>query len=74
VTLLWVQQFSQPSASVRSSGDVAMILGLVVLATLSAAAWLFVNDWRQFRDGEGAALVHEAERWLRRQRPGPRID
>ena len=46
-----------------------MILGLVVIATLSAAAWLFVNDWRHFRAGDGATLVHEAERWLRRQHP-----
>jgi hypothetical protein len=71
VTLLWVQQLSQPSASEGSSGDVAMILGVVVLATLFAAAWMFVSDLRQFRDGDGAALVHEAERWLRRQRPDP---
>jgi hypothetical protein len=69
VTLLWVQQISQRSASAGSSGDVAMILGLVVIATLSAAAWLFVNDWRHFRAGDGATLVHEAERWLRRQHP-----
>ena len=72
MTLLWVQQLSQPSASGRSSGDVAMILGLVVLATLSTAAWLFVSDWRQLRAGEGATLVAEAERWLRRQHPDSR--
>lgn len=69
MTLLWVQQMSQPPASGSSPAYVAMILGVIVLATLSAAAWLFVNDWRQFRDGDGAALVHEAERWLRRQHP-----
>jgi hypothetical protein len=65
VTLLQVQQISDPSSSVSSSGEAAVVLAVVVLSVLVTAVVLLACEWWQFRQRGRVSLADEAERWLR---------
>jgi hypothetical protein len=53
-----------------SSGDVAVVLAAMVLSVMLITILLLFKEWRHYRAGDGATLVHDAERWLREQSRG----
>jgi hypothetical protein len=70
VTLLQVQQISNPSTTVTSSGHAAVLLAVVVLTVLMTAVLILASEWRQVRCRSRMSLADEAERWLREQEEG----
>jgi hypothetical protein len=70
VTLLQVQQISDPSSSASSTGEAAVVLAVVVLCVLITAIVLLACEWWQYRQRSRVSLADEAERWLRERGQG----
>lgn len=70
MTLLRVQQISNPSTSVTSSGHAAVVLAVVVLTVLMTAVLILASEWRQVRCRSRVSLADEVERWLRDREEG----